>query len=73
MADSEAITIVLDRIFHLDRINSIPDTVIKILLQSVGPGIRLRIIKGSATRAESAVVGYVSNWYILKRVLVVVS
>ena len=60
------------RIFHLDRTISIPDNASKVLLQSVGPGRRLYIAKGSATHAGGAVVGCLSNRYTLKRMVVVV-
>ena len=42
------------------------DTASKVLLQSVGPGRRLNIVKGSATRAGGAVVGCLSNRYTVR-------
>ena len=54
------------RIFHLDSKGCIPDTASKVLLQSVGPGRRLNIVKGSATQAGGAAVVCLSNLYTVR-------
>ena len=68
VAYSDATTIVLESFTR-----SILETASNVLLQSVGPGRRLNIVKGCATRAVGAAVDCLSNRYILKSVIVVVS